>query len=214
MRVFPVIATLVLSSNTSVACVFLDHQELSPEDLRSIVETLDVKYHAIDSRSEVRNRKVLGRGEAANVRLDFLPHESREGFEVYYHLSCLKHFEDGWTCGGLEERRGISFSEPDDFIEVKDGFSASMARDVVDAVREELIATKDGRYTYIDWDQSVVSEAPLDIASIRMLSDGNVAIDVGIEPGCTRHEILLSKIQCGLDRCAWKIEKNEMEHFL
>lgn len=203
------LATLavLMSPLLSMACVLPDIFPLTPDELVFFKDKAVERIPHIKESSRIRTSRRLGVGDRSKIELEFEPHRVENGAEFYYTAAC-DHLDGEWLCGYIQEKRGLSFEDPDDFVEIP-GFDGHRARRVLDAVREALVVDSAGRYRFYAVDGVYESETGLDILRLRAGQGGLLVADVASK-GCTFHTVEVRESQCEDGGCTYEVVNNEM----
>ena len=69
-----------------------------------------------------------------------------------------------------------------------------------------------GRYKYMEFGESKLSDNPLFFEKLKVLEGEKYILRVEGGNPCSNHQIVVERIFCGLDKCDYKILSNEYIH--
>ncbi|MCG8606304.1 hypothetical protein MJD09_15135 [bacterium] len=198
----------------SFACVPFPLVELDSSSREAIERFVDNHYSEVSSKTEIRHLDAFGFERASSVNIEFRPHRSGDGIDYYFTLSCRSDSAENWSCGELREKRSIHVQNPDDDIDIGVRIDAPTARKIVESIRGEILVNADGFYRYSESKIEKTSVLALDLEHIELIDEDRYLITSGSWAPCSRHEIEVQKIPCGLEYCSFIVLRNEVKHFL
>jgi hypothetical protein len=176
-------------------------------ELSGLMDYINSRYAKVDSSSNYYSFEMWGYEGNRSVSLEFEPHSKRDGAMFFYSLNCSSN-ERKWSCDDLLEKRALSNIEGTHYIEIVDSLPSAEAQEVVAFLYGLAVSLEDSHEIIDELDKALTLENVNNIESIAKNDRVTYLLMVTEEAQCTRHEIIVQRFACGLEKCALKLFSN------